>query len=270
MVVREQPGGGPLVVSMPHSGLKLAPGLEARLSPQAARLPDTDWHIPELYDFLAPLDATIIAAEYSRYVVDLNRDPSGQSLYPEQATTGLVPVERFDGDALYRDGETPRSDEIAPRKRDYFQPYHDALQAALARAKSQHGYAILWDAHSIASRVPRLFDGALPDLNLGTNSGASCAPEIERAASAIMQGSTAFSTVSNGRFKGGWITRHYGQPSSGVHALQMEIGQDAYMGPAPDYAFDPAKAARLRPILNSIISAALDAAADLYAGATPS
>ncbi|WP_300556808.1 N-formylglutamate deformylase [Maricaulis sp.] len=268
MVVTEHIGGGPLVVSMPHSGLKLSPGLEQRLSPEARALPDTDWHIPELYDFLAPLNATIIAAEYSRYVIDLNRDPSGQSLYPGQATTALVPVARFDGEPIYRDGEAPDTVETEARKRDYFEPYHAALERALERARSRHGYAFLWDAHSIASEVPRLFEGGLPDLNLGTNSGASCAPVIEAEAVRMMQAATDFSSVSNGRFKGGWITRHYGRPELGVHALQMEIGQNAYMGGAPGYAFDPAKAARLRPVLNSIISAALDAAAEFHAGAS--
>ncbi|WP_300526763.1 N-formylglutamate deformylase [Maricaulis sp.] len=267
-VVRERSGSGPLVVSMPHSGLQLAPGLAARLTPAAARLPDSDWHIPELYDFLDAFDPTIIAAQYSRYVVDLNRDPGGQSLYPGQATTGLVPVELFDGGPLYREGEVPAADEIEQRKQDYFQPYHEALGAALDRAVKRHGYAVLWDAHSIASTVPRLFDGALPDLNLGTYSGASCDPLIERAARAELALADGYSSVCNGRFKGGWITRHYGQPQRQVHALQMEIGQDAYMSPAPDFTFDPDRAARLRPVLKSIIAAALDAAADLYAGAS--
>jgi len=267
-ILTERLGEGPLVVSMPHSGLKLSPGLEQRLSPSALALPDTDWHIPVLYDFLAPLNATIIAAEYSRYVIDLNRDPSGQSLYPGQATTGLVPMERFDGEPIYRDGEAPDAAEIEARKRDYFEPYHAALEGALERTRVRHGYALLWDAHSIASEVPRLFDGGLPDLNLGSNTGASCAPAVEAEAAHVMQAATEFSSVSNGRFKGGWITRHYGQPEAGVHALQMEIGQNAYMGGAPGYAFDPAKAARLRPVLNSIISAALDAAAEFHAGAS--
>jgi len=252
--------GGPLVVSMPHSGLELSPGLRDRLVPEALALPDTDWHIPQLYDFLASFNATVICANYSRYVVDLNRDPSGQSLYPGQATTGLVPTEFFDGAPLYQPGETPGHDEIEARRATWFDPYHIALRAQIERVKAQHGFAVLWDAHSIASEVPRLFDGRLHDLNLGTNSGASCAPEVEAAATAALAGQTGFRAVTNGRFKGGWITRHYGEPDANIHALQMEIAQIAYMSEGAPYAFDDSKAARLRPVLQSVIHEAVEAA----------
>lgn len=261
-------GEGPLVVSMPHSGLEISEGLSDRLTERALGLPDTDWHIPQLYDFLGDLGASTIRATYSRYVVDLNRDPSGVSLYPGQATTGLVPTEFFDGEPLYRAGLGPDEAEIEARRQAFHAPYHAALNALIAETKARHGYAFLWDAHSIASRVPRLFDGKLPDLNLGTNSGASCDPAIERAACAVMDDSAAFDTIANGRFKGGWITRHYGQPADHIHALQMEIAQSAYMTEHAPWTFDEDKAARLRPVLKTIISAALDAAANLYSGET--
>lgn len=260
-------GAGPLVVSMPHSGLELVPGQGVRLSPAARDLPDTDWHIPQLYDFISDLDANVIEARYSRYVVDLNRDPSGVSLYPGQAVTGLVPTELFDGTPLYLSGQAPDEAEIAHRRTVYFEPYHQALNALLQRVKARHGYAVLWDAHSIASRVPRLFDGRLPDLNLGTNSGQSCAPALQSAAENTMAGQEEFVCVANGRFKGGWITRQYGQPAAHIHALQMEIAQDAYMDEGLPFAFNAAKAERLRPVLKTIITAALDAAKTCPAGA---
>ena len=259
-------GTGPLVVSMPHSGLALSPGLEARLTERARALPDTDWHIPELYDFLGDLNASVIRANYSRYVVDLNRDPSGQSLYPGQATTGLVPTEFFDGEPLYLEGQAPVATETEQRRQAFHAPYHEALFDLIDHVRAVHGYAVLWDAHSIASVVPRLFEGRLPDLNLGTNTGQSCAPDIQAAAEATMAETSAYETISNGRFKGGWITRHYGQPKHNVHALQMEIAQIAYMAESAPYTFDADKADRLRPVLKSIIQAALDAAARLHAG----
>lgn len=265
-------GAGPLVVSMPHSGTSIPVELHdswpQRLTSPASTMPDTDWHIPELYDFLAGLDASVIRANYSRYIIDLNRDPSGQSLYPGQATTGLVPIELFDGAPVYRSGHGPDADEIEQRRQRYHTPYHQALTDQIARVKARHGYALLWDAHSIASLVPRLFEGRLPDLNLGTNAGRSCAPQVQAAAEAAMVAEGNYKTISNGRFKGGWITRHYGQPQEHVHALQMEIAQIAYMQEGAPFQFDEAKAQRLRPVLLSIIQAALSAAQALYAGDT--
>jgi len=257
-------GDSPLIVSFPHSGLKLSDGLAERLTLGAASMPDTDWHVPQLYDFLDEMDASRIYAKYSRYVVDLNRDPSGQSLYPGQATTGLVPTEMFDGKPLYREGLAPDSDEIEKRRIDFHQPYHQALQSALNATKARHGYAVLWDAHSIISHVPRLFEGALPDLNLGTNTGLSCAASIEAATSKTMLAHSDFNTITNGRFKGGWITRHYGQPDENIHALQMEIAQCAYMDETPPWTFDHNKVAPLRLALQDIMQAALDAAKRLY------
>jgi N-formylglutamate deformylase len=253
-------GDSPLVVSFPHSGLELSDGLNARLTKTAAGLPDTDWHVPQLYDFVTQLGVSTICSNYSRYVIDMNRDPSGASLYPGQATTDLVPTELFDGSPIYKAGKEPDASEIEQRRIAFHQPYHQALLYTLAETRRRHGYAVLWDAHSIASHVPRLFEGELPNLNLGTNSGESCASEIEAAATTAMQAHDEYASIANGRFKGGWITRKYGQPDHCVHALQMEIAQSAYMLEGAPWTFDEDKAARLRPVLKDIIQAALDAA----------
>ncbi|WP_439497199.1 N-formylglutamate deformylase [Bosea sp. (in: a-proteobacteria)] len=254
-------GSSPLVLSMPHPGTGLPDEIRAALNPTGLAVEDTDWHMRQLYAFAGRFEPTIVEAHLSRYVIDLNRDPSGASLYPGQATTDLVPITTFDGEPIWP--APPDEAEIARRIARYFRPYHDAVAAEIARAKAEHGFCLLWDCHSIASVMPRLFPGTLPTLNLGTNSGASCAPEIQAAAEAALAGS-GFSHVSNGRFKGGWITRHYGQPSQHVHAIQMEIAFCAYLTEeAPPWRFDAAKAARLQTALSAIIEAALDAATKL-------
>ncbi|RKR02961.1 N-formylglutamate deformylase [Maricaulis maris] len=259
-------GTSPLVVSMPHSGTALAPGLADRLSEPAGGLPDTDWHIPELYDFLDAMGATVIRANYSRYVIDLNRDPTGTSLYPGQATTDLVPTTLFDGTPIYKDGEAPHDAEIEQRRTEFYDPYHRALTETLMATRMEHGYALLWDAHSIASQVPRLFEGVLPDLNLGTNGGESCDRMIERWAVKAMMDHEEYASIVNGRFKGGFITRVFGRPSQNIHALQMELAQSAYMSEAPPWTLDTAKADQLRAALKDVMKAALDAAKNLYSG----
>jgi formiminoglutamase len=257
-------GEAPLVVSIPHTGLDLA-GLEPRLvSPWLARK-DADWWIEKLYAFAAELDATILRTTISRTVIDVNRDPSGASLYPGQATTGLCPLTTFDGEALYRPGEEPGEAEIADRRAAYFEPYHAALDAEIARLRSAHPAVVLYDCHSIRSAIPRLFEGELPVFNLGTNSGASASPALVREVEALMAGS-GLSHVTNGRFKGGWITRRYGAPEAGVHALQMELSCRGYMRETPgpvseaDWpaAYDEAFAAgiqrTLRPVLETCLT----------------
>ncbi|MGX1740724.1 N-formylglutamate deformylase [Bosea sp. NPDC055353] len=254
-------GSSPLILSMPHPGTGFPEEVAAQLNERGRQVEDTDWHMRQLYDFAALFEPTIVEAHLSRYVVDLNRDPSGASLYPGQETTDLVPTTTFDGEPIWH--APPDAAEIARRVERYFRPYHDALETEIARVKAEHGYCLFWDCHSIASEMPRLFPGTLPTLNLGTNSGASCAPAVEAAAVTAMAGS-AFTQVVNGRFKGGWITRHYGRPSEHVHAIQMEIVFSAYLAEeAPPWTFDAAKAAILQPALAAIISAALDAAAKL-------
>ena len=221
-------GDAPLLVSMPHTGTDIPREIEAELvSPWLARK-DTDWWIDRLYDFAAELGATVLRTTISRTVVDVNRDPSGAPLYPGQPTTELCPTTTFDGEPLYRSGREPDEAEIARRRARYFDPYHAALSAELDRLRRRHGRVVLYDCHSIRSVVPRLFDGELPHMNIGTNSGASCDPSLQRGIEAVCSASS-FSWVANGRFKGGWITRHYGRPDAGVHAVQMELACRAYM-----------------------------------------
>lgn len=251
--VRE--GASSLILSMPHGGRELVPGLAERLTEAGRALADTDWWIERLYDFAGDLDASVVRTQLSRTVIDVNRDPSGASLYPGQATTGLCPTETFDGVPLYGDGAAPDAGEIADRTQRYFAPYHAALAAQIERAKAAHGYALLYDCHSIRSVVPRLFEGALPVFNIGTNEGASCAPGVQQAIADVCAATEGYSHVVNGRFKGGWITRHYGRPDAGVHAVQMELAQHAYMDEAPPWTFDEAKAARLRPVLRAVLQA---------------
>ncbi len=249
-------GDGPLILSMPHPGTDLPPEVAEALNARGRLIEDTDWHMRELY---RPIEErfrpTVIEARLSRYVIDLNRDPSGVSLYPGQATTELVPTTTFDGASIWR--TPPDAAEIDRRKALYFQPYHDALAAEIARVRAKHGHCVLWDCHSIKSVIPRLFDGKLPMLNLGTNSGASCAPEVQGAAERAMAAS-GMSHVSNGRFKGGWITRRYGRPGDGVHAIQMELGLDGYLAAEePPWAFSASVARPLQNALGDIISAVL-------------
>jgi N-formylglutamate deformylase len=220
-------GTAPLLVSIPHTGVDLA-GLESRLvSPWLGRR-DADWWIDKLYDFAESLGATIVHTAISRTVIDVNRDPSGASLYPGQATTGLCPTETFDGDPLYREGEEPGPSEIDERREKYFVPYHAALQAEIDRLRALHQKIVLYDCHSIRSVLPRLFEGTLPVFNLGTNDGKSADPALQAMVGQILA-ETGETFVVNGRFKGGWITRYFGQPQNGVHALQMELSNRGYM-----------------------------------------
>lgn len=224
-------GDVPLIVSFPHTGIDIPKDIEARLvSPWLARK-DADWWVERLYDFAGGLGATTIRTKISRTVIDVNRDPSGASLYPGQATTGLCPTETFDGEALYV-GARPDQVEIDARREQYFEPYHQALAAQITRLRSLHRDIVLYEAHSIRSEIPRLFDGILPDLNIGTNGGVSCDLGLVRSVEAICQASP-FSHIVNGRFKGGWTTRHYGDPANGIHAVQMELACASYMKQPP-------------------------------------
>lgn len=255
----------PLLISMPHAGTRLTPAVEAGLMAQAVDLPDTDWHIPQLYEFAAELGASTLAAEYSRFVIDLNRPEDDQPLYAG-ATTGLFPGTLFDGQALFRPGAEPSAAERAGYLTQIWTPYHRQLAEELARLKAEFGYALLFDAHSIRSEIPRLFDGRLPDLNLGTFNGASCAPAMAERLLAACDAAPAYSHVLNGRFKGGHITRHYGQPGQQVHAVQLELGQRTYMEEAAPYRYRPELAAQLQPVLRSLLQAMLDWGRAQYGG----
>ena len=250
--------GGPLLLSLPHSGTHVPAEIRVRLTDVGRGLHDTDWWLDRLYDFDAALDATVVRANASRYVIDVNRPPDDRSLYPGQATTGLCPTVTFDGEPLYAEGDEPDAAEIDARRQAWYQPFHDALAAELERIRNRHGLALLYDCHSIRSRVPRLFEGELPVLNVGTNGGASCAPGLQSAVIEACNAQTDYSVVVNGRFRGGWITRYYGRPADGVHAVQMELAQRAYLHEAPPWDFDPERAAGIRPVLRNVLQSMLD------------
>ena len=268
-------GEGPLLVSIPHAGTDLpAAFLPSLQSPWLARK-DADWHLERLYDFAAALGATVVRTVISRTVIDVNRDPSGMSLYPGQATTGLCPVESFDGEPLYVDDRAPSDAEIAERRAHYFDPYHQALAVEVTRLRQAHTHVVVYDCHSIRSRIPRLFTGELPQWNIGTNDGGSCAPSLTRLVEARCDAS-GLSRVTNGRFTGGYITRHYGRPEAGVHAIQMELACRGYMRepsgpPTPDSwpsPYEAEDAAQLRLTLQTILAGAVAWAIDASAGVT--
>jgi N-formylglutamate deformylase len=250
-------GTRPLLISMPHVGTHVPPAIASRLTPEGREVHDTDWHLGRLYDFAVAMGASILQATHSRYVVDLNRSPDGTSLYPGQSVTGLCPVDTFDDTPLYADGQGPDDDEIAARCEAVWRPYHQQLAAELARIKAVHGTAMLWDAHSIRSVVPRFFAGKLPDFNLGTADGASCAPALAQQLLAIAQAAPGYTAVLNGRFKGGHITRHYGQPADNVHAVQLEMTQCSYMQEAMPFDYLPAVAQRVQPTVRNMLEAVL-------------
>ena len=250
-------GTAPLLVSVPHDGRRLPAQLEARMSAAGRALPDTDWHVARLYDFARDLGAHLLIAQYSRYVVDLNRPASDESLYPGQVATGLCPERTFAGEYLYTSSGVA-DDEVADRIATYWKPYHDRIRVALDTIRAEHGYAVIWDAHSISSRVPRLFDGELPVLNIGTHGGRSCAPEVESVVFGVAVNSP-YSAVLNGRFQGGFITRQYGDATTNVHAVQLEIAQRAYMDEVSGN-YDTEKALRLRGTLRTMLESCIEIA----------
>ena len=248
-------GDSPLVIDVPHAGTHVPADLRSRLTPAALAVPDTDWHVEKLYAFARDCGATLLSATHSRYVVDLNRDPSGAALYPGADNTELCPTRTFANEPIYRDGAAPGEAEVALRRARYFDPYHALLAAEIERTRTRHGYAVVLDGHSIRAQVPRFFAGRLPDFNLGTADGASCAASVQAAAAAVLATADGFTHVVNGRFKGGYVTRRYGQPACGVHALQLEMAQEAYMDEAPPWRWDAARAARLAAVLERLVAA---------------
>ena len=243
-------GEGPVILGQPHSGVYVPDEIKALLNERGQALTDTDWHVDRLYDGLLP-GATTVRATFHRYVIDANRPPEGTSLYPGQNSTGLVPLTDFDGEPIW--DTPPGAAEIEARRVAWHAPYHAALAAELDRVRARHGVAILYDCHSIRSRIPFLFEGTLPDFNIGTAEGRSCDARLAQVALARCR-ATGRPTVLDGRFKGGWCTRHYGRPEEGVHAIQMELAQSAYLASeSPPFAYDPARAGTLRPVLADIL-----------------
>ncbi|TDT74257.1 formiminoglutamase [Litoreibacter halocynthiae] len=254
-------GSGPIVLGLPHTGTYVPEGIRAQLNDNGRKLADTDWHIDQLYDGLLP-DVTTVTANFHRYVIDANRDPQGESLYPGQNTTTLVPLTDFDGLDIW--DTPPDAKDINTRRDAFHAPYHAALTAELTRVRDLHGLAILYDCHSIRSNIPFLFEGTLPDLNIGTNSGATCASQIEQVVHKLAASASGYTSILNGRFKGGWTTRHYGRPAEGWHAIQMEIAQSAYLtDETPPWTYNTEKAARLRTCLTGILHALNDTAPEM-------
>jgi formiminoglutamase len=254
------PGSTPLLVSMPHVGTELPECLRGRLSPACEPLGDTDWHLPRLYDFVREMGASLLVARYTRFAVDLNRPPDDTPLYAT-ATTGLHPDILFDGTPAFRDGCGLTDAERAGFVEEIWKPYHGRLAAGIRELRARHGHAIVFDAHSIAAEIPRLFEGVLPDFNLGTAGGASVEPGLERRLAGVLGSAPGYRLAVNGRFKGGYITRHYGAPSRGVQAVQLELAQRTYMREAPPYDYLPQRAERVRPVLRRFIGTLLESRA---------
>ena len=253
-----QRGTAPLLVSLPHDGTLVPDDIAARLTPQARRVPDTDWHIARLYAFARDLGASVLVPLHSRYVIDLNRSEDDVSLYPGQNTTGLCPTVRFSGEPIYLDGEAPDEDEVRARVERYWRPYHDALRDELARLHAAHGRVVLWEGHSIRGELPFLFEGRLPDLNLGTANGASAGVSLQRRLEAVLAGQSRYDWMHNGRFRGGHITRHYADPARGIQAVQLEISQRVYMD-EDSFAWDEARAAQAQALIRALLVEALAA-----------
>lgn len=252
------PGDLPLVLGLPHTGTWLPEEIAAGLNDRGRVLSDTDWHIERLYDGLVP-GVTTVRTRVHRYVIDANRDPGGDSLYPGQNTTGLCPLTDFDGLPIWQEGAAPDAAEVSRRVAAFHAPYHAALEAQMARVRARHGFAVLYDCHSIRSRIPFLFEGVLPDFNIGTNGGATCDPNIEAAVLKTCAKAEGYTHILNGRFKGGWTTRHYGRPAEGLHAIQMELAQCTHLAAeAPPWELDPDRADRLRAVLRDILTSLLD------------
>lgn len=246
-------GDSPLVLGLPHTGTDVPEEILATFNDTGRALADTDWHIHNLYDGLVE-GVTTVRTPVHRYVIDVNRDPGGNSLYPGQNTTTLCPLTDFDGQAIYLDGQEPDADEIASRRERFHKPYHDALAAELDRIRGLHGFALLYDCHSIRSGIPFLFEGTLPDFNTGTNNSETCDPAIEKLVVDHCSNAEGYTSVLNGRFKGGWTTRHYGRPQEGLHAIQMELAQSTYCEEQAPWTWDTAKADRLRRHLRAILT----------------
>jgi len=250
-------GSAPLLVSLPHDGTAVPDAIAARLTPSARQVPDTDWHVSQLYAFARALGASILAPRHSRYVVDLNRPPDDTSLYPGRNTTGLCPLVQFSGEPVYLPGQAPSAYEVAARVDTYWRPYHAALAGELDRLHATHGRAVLWEGHSIRAVVPFLFEGQLPDFNLGTADGASCSTGLQQRLTGVLEGQDAYSFVVNGRFKGGYITRHYGRPGQGIDAVQLELAQRRYMDEAT-FAYVEERAGPTQALIRRLLEAALE------------
>jgi N-formylglutamate deformylase len=251
-------GSAPLIVSLPHVGTHIPDDMRQRYVERALETEDTDWFLDRLYAFATEIGASLIVPKHSRFVIDLNRPSDNRPMYAGSNNTELCPTRFFTGDPIYRSGQAPDADEVLQRVATYWQPYHDSLAGELARLKAAHGHAVLFDGHSIKSELPWLFEGRLPHMNLGTAGGSSCAASLSQRVVEVFAAQGRYSHVLNGRFKGGHITRHYGAPSSGIHAVQLEMTWSAYMDEAPPFRWHEARAAEVSPVLRSMLQAMVD------------
>lgn len=257
-IFRFTPGATPLLISVPHAGTHIPGELARRMTDEALRTPDTDWHVDRLYDFAPAMGAAMLVATHSRFVIDLNRPPEDVSLYPGQDVEGLLPLKTGANEPIYKPGQEPDDAERTPRRDAYHTPYHAKLADTLAAIKAEHGYALLWDAHSIKSRLPRFFDGQLWDINLGTNGGNSCAAGLQNNLADVAGEAKGYTQIMNGRFIGGHITRHYGDPVNNVHAVQLELSWATYMDEEHPYGYRDDLAAGIRPVLQRFIQTMLN------------
>jgi len=258
MVYKVVEGTGPLVVSMPHAGALTPEEVAGRMTDAGRAAADTDWHVNRLYEFLSELEVPHIRSIYSRYVCDLNRPPDGSPLYEGEGASELCPTHTFAGEAIYQDGCAPGEDEIRSRWRDYWQPYHLALANLMLQAKDRYGVVVLLEAHTIRSQIPRLFEGTLPDFNIGTRAGSSCAPELRDTVAEVVEAAEGYSHTVDGRFQGGFITRSYGRPDEGTHALQVELAQRTYMQESPPWTYSNKGGGSVRPHLRRIVETMRD------------
>jgi formiminoglutamase len=262
-----QQGSSPIILGFPHTGTFIPDAIGERLNETGLGITDTDWYIHQLYSGLLP-GASVVRALFHRYVLDANRSPTNESLYPGQNTTELVPLTDFDGKPIWKEGEGPQAEDIAERIATFHAPYHAALKAEIARVRAEHGIAVVFDCHSIRSNIPFLFDGKLPDLNIGTDGGTTCDPAIEKAAVDTAHEATNYTSVLNGRFRGGWTTRHYADRANNIHAIQLELAQDTHLvREAAPFELDPDKTARLRPHLKLMLERIEAVASNLSAKA---
>ena len=249
-----QRGSLPLLISIPHNGSQIPDGIAESMTADGKSSRDTDWFLDQLYDLPELADASRIVAEYSRYVIDLNRPRDNQSLYPGQTTTGLIPETCFDGSVVYKAGSQPNAAEVERRIETIWQPYHDQIDTELQRMRNENGIAVLIEAHSIASEVPRLFEGVLPDFNIGTNQGQSCCNSMTEAVMSVLKGQSNYSHVLNGRFVGGYITRYFGRPDEQIHAIQIELSQKTYLNES-DLSWNDESAVRVQKVFGDVMAA---------------
>lgn len=245
-------GSSPLLISVPHAGTQIPEALQNLFTPKALQVADTDWYLDTLYDFAIAQGASLIAPQFSRYVIDLNRPPEDAPMYPGVNNTGLCPFTDFEGASIYKEGSAPDAHQIATRRMMFWQPYHAAIEAELARIKSVHGFAVLLDGHSIKSHLPWLFEGQLPDLNIGTANGSSCSKALREAIGRLLESQQDYSHVIDGRFKGGYITRNYGQPDKQIHAIQLEMCWSTYMTEQSPYVIDPQRQLKITALLQQL------------------